>query len=242
MLSVENISAGYGGVLAIKDVSIQVNPGEVVVLIGANGAGKSTLLRTISGALKPREGQIVYQDQKIDGVKPHAVVKMGLVQVPEGRGILGRMTVKENLEMGAYLRSDKDGITADMEKVFEKFPRLKERLKQNAGTLSGGEQQMLAIGRALMAKPQLLLMDEPSLGLAPVLVEFIIDTIDELRMQEGLTILLVEQNANQALTIADRGYVMETGRIVLEGDSRTLRNNEEVQRAYLGKSGRMADG
>jgi len=241
MLSVENISAGYGGVLAIKDVSIQVNPGEVVVLIGANGAGKSTLLRTISGALKPKEGQIVYQDQKIDGAKPHAVVKMGLVQVPEGRGILGRMTVRENLEMGAYLRSDKDGIAADTEKVFEKFPRLKERLKQNAGTLSGGEQQMLAIGRALMAKPQLLLMDEPSLGLAPVLVEFIIDTIDELRTQEGLTILLVEQNANQALTIADRGYVMETGRIVLEGDSRTLRNNEEVQKAYLGKSGRMAD-
>jgi len=240
MLSVENISAGYGGILAINEVSIKVQPGEVVVLIGANGAGKSTLLRTISGALKPRQGQIHYQDHKIDGVKPHQIVKMGVVQIPEGRGILSRMTVKENLEMGAYLRSDKPGIARDLDLVFGKFPRLKERLSQNAGTLSGGEQQMLAIGRALMAKPQLLLMDEPSLGLAPVLVEFIIDTIHELRDKDGYTILLVEQNANQALAVADRGYVMETGRIVLEGDSQTLRDNEEVQNAYLGKSGRRA--
>ena len=236
MLSVKNVSAGYGGILAIQNVSMNVQTGEIVVLIGANGAGKSTLLRTISGALKPKGGQIVYQDRKIDGVKPYAIVKMGLVQIPEGRGILSRMTVKENLEMGAYLRSNKNEIAKDFEQVFEKFPRLKERLGQNAGTLSGGEQQMLAIGRALMAKPQLLLMDEPSLGLAPVLVEFIIETIHELRAKDGYTILLVEQNANQALTVADRGYVMETGRIVLEGDSQALRDNEEVQKAYLGKS------
>ena len=240
MLSVENVSAGYGGILAIQNISMNVQHGEIVVLIGANGAGKSTLLRAISGALKPKEGQIVYQDRKIDGVKPYAIVKMGLVQIPEGRGILSRMTVKENLEMGAYLRSDKNEIAKDLEQVFEKFPRLKERLDQNAGTLSGGEQQMLAIGRALMAKPQLLLMDEPSLGLAPVLVEFIIETIHELRAKDGYTILLVEQNANQALTVADRGYVMETGRIVLEGDSQGLRDNEEVQKAYLGKAGRSA--
>jgi branched-chain amino acid transport system ATP-binding protein len=240
MLSVENVSAGYGGILAIQNISMNVQHGEIVVLIGANGAGKSTLLRTISGALKPKGGRIVYQDRKIDGFKPYAIVKMGLVQIPEGRGILSRMTVKENLEMGAYLRSDKNGIAKDLEQVFEKFPRLKERLDQNAGTLSGGEQQMLAIGRALMAKPQLLLMDEPSLGLAPVLVEFIIETIHELRAKDGYTILLVEQNANQALTVADRGYVMETGRIVLEGDSHGLRDNEEVQKAYLGKAGRSA--
>jgi branched-chain amino acid transport system ATP-binding protein len=236
MLSVENVSAGYGGILAINGVNIDVQPGEVVVLIGANGAGKSTLLRPISGALKPKEGRIVYQNRRIDSVKPHAIVKMGVVQIPEGRGILSRMTVKENLEMGAYLRSDKMNIDNDLDQVFEKFPRLKERLGQNAGTLSGGEQQMLAIGRALMAKPQLLLMDEPSLGMAPVLVEFIIEIIHELRSIDGYTILLVEQNANQALAVADRGYVMETGRIVLAGDSQALRNNEAVQKAYLGKT------
>jgi branched-chain amino acid transport system ATP-binding protein len=240
MLSVKNISAGYGSILAIDRVSINVHPGEVVVLIGANGAGKSTLLKTISGALKPKEGQIIYQDRKINGVKPHTIVKMGVVQIPEGRGILTRMTVKENLEMGAYLRSDKNGIAKDLDNVIKKFPRLEERMAQNAGTLSGGEQQMLAIGRALMAKPQLLLMDEPSLGLAPILVEFIIETIHELCTKDGYTILLVEQNANQALIAADRGYVMETGRIVLEGDSRELRDNEEVQKAYLGKVGRCA--
>lgn len=240
MLSIDNVSSGYGAVLAVKDVSMHVRHGEVVVLIGANGAGKSTLLRTVSGALKPKRGQILYQDQKIDGIKPHTIVKMGVVQIPEGRGILSRMTVRENLEMGAFLRSDKKGIAKDLDQVFEKFPRLKERLSQNAGTLSGGEQQMLAIGRALMAKPQLLLMDEPSLGLAPVLVEFIIETIHELRAKDGYTILLVEQNANQALAVADRGYVMETGRIVLEGDSQALRDNEAVQKAYLGKSGRSA--
>lgn len=236
MLSVEDISSGYGRVLAIHDVTIKVESGEVVVLIGANGAGKSTLLKTISGALKPSNGDIIFKGEKIGGEKPHAIVKLGIVQIPEGRGILSRMTVRENLEMGAYLRSDRTGINEDLERVFEKLPRLKERLSQNAGTLSGGEQQMLAIGRGLMAKPSLLLMDEPSLGLAPVLVEFIFETIDDLREKDGYTILLVEQNANQALDVADRGYVLETGRIVLEGESEALRGNEEVQRAYLGKA------
>ncbi|MGD9038010.1 MAG: ABC transporter ATP-binding protein [Desulfobacteraceae bacterium] len=236
MLSIEDISSGYGRILAIHNVTIRVENGEVVVLIGANGAGKSTLLKTISGALKPSRGDIIFKGQKIDGKKPHAIVKMGIVQIPEGRGILSRMTVRENLEMGAYLRSDKTGIERDLEQVFVKLPRLKERLNQNAGTLSGGEQQMLAIGRGLMARPSLFLMDEPSLGLAPVLVEFIFETIQALREKDGYTILLVEQNANQALDVADRGYVLETGRIVLEGESKALRDNEEVQRAYLGKA------
>ncbi len=242
MLSVEGVSSGYGKVLAINDVNIEVEKGEVVVLIGANGAGKTTLLRTISGALRPSKGRILFQGQKIDGKKPHSIVQMGVIQVPEGRGILSRMTVKENIEMGAYLRSDKDGIAKDLERVYEKFPRIRERLNQNAGTLSGGEQQMLAIGRALMAKPQLLLMDEPSLGLSPTLVEFIFETIHELREKDGYTILLVEQNASQALDVADRGYVLETGRIVLDGESKTLSENEEVQRAYLGRSARAGRG
>ena len=241
MLSIENVSSGYGKGLALHGVDIKVEKGEVVVLIGANGAGKSTLLRTISGALRPKKGHILFQGQKIEGKKPHLIVKTGIVQVPEGRGIISRMTVKENLDMGAYLRSDKDGIIQDLERVFEKFPRLKERLGQNAGTLSGGEQQMLAIGRALLAKPRLLLMDEPSLGLSPNFVEFVIDTIHELREKDGYTILLVEQNANQALDVADRGYVLETGHIVLEGESQALRDNEEVQRAYLGKSARTVE-
>ena len=234
MLSVENISAGYGGILAIHGVSIDVHPGEVVVMIGANGAGKSTLLRTISGALKPKEGRIVYQDRKIDGVKPHAIVKMGVVQIPEGRGILSRMTVKENLEMGAYLRSDKMGIAKDLDQVFEKFPRLQERLGQNAGTLSGGEQQMLAIGRALMAKPRLLLLDEPSLGLAPNLVGQIFGILKTIRKEENLTTLLVEQNAHQALVFADHAYVLENGRGVASGTSEELRQNETVREFYLG--------
>jgi branched-chain amino acid transport system ATP-binding protein len=204
MLSVEGVSSRYGKVFAIHHVDVRVERGEVVVLIGANGAGKSTLLKTISGALKPSKGRILFQGQQIDGRKPHSIVKMGVVQIPEGRGILFRMTVRENLEMGAFLRSDRDGIAEDLERVFEKLPRLRERLTQNAGTLSGGEQQMLAIGRALMAKPQLLLMDEPSLGLSPNLVEFIFETIRELREKDGYTILLVEQNANQALDRTDR--------------------------------------
>lgn len=236
VLSVEGVSSGYGRLLTIHDVDINVKKGEVVVLIGANGAGKSTLLRTISGALRPSKGQIMFQGRKINGYKPHSIVKMGIVQIQEGRGILSRMTVKENLEMGAYLRSDKGAIEKDLVQIFEKFPYLKDRLSQNAGTLSGGEQQMLAIGRSLMARPQLLLMDEPSLGLAPVIVEFIFETIHDLREKDEYTILLVEQNANQALDVADRGYVLETGRIVIEGKSQELRDNEKVQRAYLGKT------
>jgi len=239
MLSVEGVSAGYGKILAIQEMNIIVEEGEIVVLLGANGAGKSTLLKTISGALKLLVGSILFRGERIDGKKPHSIVDMGVVQIPEGRGILSRMTVKENLEMGAFLRSDKDGIAMDMDVVFEKFPRLRERLQQNAGTLSGGEQQMLAIGRALMARPQLLLMDEPSLGLSPNFVEFIFETIQELRDKDGYTILLVEQNANQALDVANRGYVVETGRIVLEGESKVLRDNEDVQKAYLGRSAKM---
>ena len=235
MLSLEKVSSGYGKILAIQGVDVEVKKGEIVVLLGANGAGKSTLLRTISGALNPSRGHILYQGQRIDGKKPHVIVSMGIVQVQEGRGILSRMTVKENLEMGAYLRSDKDGIAADMEHVFQRFPRIKERLNQSGGTLSGGEQQMLAIGRALMAKPELLLLDEPSLGLSPNFVEFIFETIQELREKDGYTLLLVEQNANQALNLADRGYVLETGKIVLQGTCQALRDNQQLQVAYLGK-------
>ena len=235
MLSLEGVSSGYGKILAVQDVDIIVQKGEIVVLLGANGAGKSTLLRTISGALKPTRGRILYGGRRIDGKKPHVLVGMGIVQVQEGRGILSRMTVKENLEMGAYLRSDKGGVAADMERVFQRFPRIKERLNQSGGTLSGGEQQMLAIGRALMAKPELLLLDEPSLGLSPNFVEFIFETIQELREKDGYTILLVEQNANQALNLADRGYVLETGRVVLQGTCQALRDNEQLQMAYLGK-------
>ena len=235
MLSLEKVSSGYGKILAIQDVDVEVKKGEIVVLLGANGAGKSTLLRTISGALNPSRGRILYQGQRIDGKKPHVIVGLGIIQVQEGRGILSRMTVRENLEMGAYLRSDKDGIVADMERVFQRFPRIKERLNQSGGTLSGGEQQMLAIGRALMAKPELLLLDEPSLGLSPNFVEFIFETIQELREKDGYTLLLVEQNANQALNLADRGYVLETGKIVLQGTCQALRDNQQLQVAYLGK-------
>lgn len=236
LLSIQDVSSGYGRVPAIHDVSINVDNGEIVVLIGGNGAGKSTFLKTISGALRPAKGRIYFNGDRIDGKKPHVIVKLGIVQIPEGRGILSRMTVRENLEMGAYLRSDRAEINEDLERVFEKFPRLRERVNQNAGTLSGGEQQMLGIGRALMAKPSLFLMDELSLGLAPILVDFIFETIHDLREKDGHTILLVEQNANQALGVADRGYVLETGRIVLEGESKALRGNEDVQRAYLGKA------
>jgi branched-chain amino acid transport system ATP-binding protein len=235
LLSLEKVSSGYGKILAIQDVDIEVKKGEIVVLLGANGAGKSTLLRTVSGALKPSRGHILYQGQRIDGKKPHVIVGLGIVQVQEGRGILSRMTVRENLEMGAYLRSDKEGIATDMERVFQRFPRIKERLNQSGGTLSGGEQQMLAIGRALMAKPELLLLDEPSLGLSPNFVEFIFETIQELREKDGYTLLLVEQNANQALDLADRGYVLETGKIVLQGTCQALRDNQQLQVAYLGK-------
>ena len=235
MLSVESVSAGYGKVMAIRDVSLKVDAGEIVVLLGANGAGKSTLLRTVSGLLKPATGRIILNSVDIGGMKPHRIVADGVVHVEEGRGILSRMTVLENLDMGSYLRKDTVAIKEDMEAVFEKFPVLKERQSQSAGSLSGGEQQMLAIGRALMARPKILLLDEPSHGLAPIFVSNIFSTIRHLATHDKYTILLVEQNANQALEIGDRGYVLETGRVVLEGTAKELSSNDEIQKAYLGR-------
>ena len=212
---------------------MEVGDGEIVTLIGSNGAGKSTTLHTISGLIKPKTGSILYKGEEIVGVPAHKLVGRGLVQVPEGRHVFAEITVMENLDMGAYLRTDKDGIARDKEKVFEKFPRLKERISQTAGTLSGGEQQMLAMGRALMSRPQLLILDEPSMGLAPLLVREIFSIIKEIN-SEGTTVLLVEQNANMALSIADRAYVLETGRVVLSGTAAELAASEAVQKAYLG--------
>jgi len=234
LLEIENLHVYYGFIHALKGISLEVNEGEIVTLIGANGAGKTTTLKTISGLLRPRSGSIRYQDKDLTKYPPHEIVKMGIVHVPEGRRVFARMSVMENLEMGAYLRDDKEGIDRDLELVFTLFPRLKERRGQLAGTLSGGEQQMLAIGRALMSRPKVLLMDEPSMGLAPILVEEIFDTIKELNEREGLTILLVEQNAHMALSIAHRGYVLETGTIQLEGTARELERNPRVKAAYLG--------
>jgi branched-chain amino acid transport system ATP-binding protein len=233
MLRVTDLHVGYGAIRALKGVSLEVNEGEVVALIGANGAGKSTLLRTISGVLRPSAGDIAFAGRSIRGLAEDKIVRLGILQVQEGRGILTRMTVRENLEMGAYGRSDKAGIRQDMELVFEKFPVLRQRRQQFGATLSGGEQQMLAIGRALMARPKLLMLDEPSLGLAPMLVNAIFRTIMDFK-REGRTILLVEQNARKALQCADRGYVLETGNIVLTGSGEALLNSEEVQAAYLG--------
>jgi len=233
MLNVEHLSTSYGKIHAVRDISFHVNDGEIVTLIGANGAGKSTTLKTISGLLKPTAGTIIYQGEDIAGLPGHAVTAKHVIQVPEGRRIFGRMTVMENLEMGAFLRKDSDGIKDDIEWVFSLFPRLKERVSQKGGTLSGGEQQMLAMARGLMGKPDLLMLDEPSMGLAPVVVETIFAVIQKLR-DEGITILLVEQNASLALSIANRGYVMETGEIKLTGTGRELLANEEVQKAYLG--------
>ncbi len=234
LLEIENLHVYYGAIHALQGISLKVEEGEIVTLIGANGAGKTTTLKTISGLLRPREGTIRYQDKDLTAFPPHKIVEMGIVHVPEGRRVFARMTVMENLEMGAYLRTDKDGIEKDLKLVFDLFPRLEERKNQLAGTLSGGEQQMLAIGRALMSKPKVLLMDEPSMGLAPILVEEIFDTIKELNEREGLTILLVEQNALMALSIAHRGYVIETGNIKLEGTAEELAGNPEVKAAYLG--------
>lgn len=233
MLTVNDINVFYGAIHAIKGVSLEVNEGEIVTLIGANGAGKSTILRTISGLLKPKTGSIQFEGQEIAGMPAHEIVKTGISQVPEGRRIFAEMSVLENLELGAFTRKDKDGIKADMELVFERFPRLKERIGQLAGTLSGGEQQMLAMGRALMSRPRLLLLDEPSMGLAPLLIKEIFAIIQDIN-KAGTTVLLVEQNANMALSIAHRAYVLETGRITLSGDAKELAASDEVRKAYLG--------
>jgi len=233
MLRVSDVQVGYGAIRALRGVSLEVMEGEVVALIGANGAGKSTLLRTISGVLRPSSGDVLFEGQSICGVAEDKIVRRGILQVQEGRGILTRMTVQENLEMGAYRRSDRAGIRHDMEMIFDKFPILRDRRKQFGATLSGGEQQMLAIGRALMARPKLLMLDEPSLGLAPMLVREIFRIIMDFK-QEKRTILLVEQNARKALQCADRGYVLETGSIVLTGSGAALLKSEEVQAAYLG--------
>lgn len=233
MLKVENLVVSYGMIEAIKGISFEVNDGEIVTLIGANGAGKTTTMHTISGLLKPASGAILLNGKDITKVPSHQIVSMGLAQVPERRRVFALETVEENLELGAYSRKDKAAIAADMEAVFEKFPRLKERRKQLAGTLSGGEQQMLAMGRALMAKPRIMLMDEPSMGLSPLLVHEIFRIIEEINKQ-GTTVLLVEQNAKMALGIADRAYVLETGKITLEGTGEQLANDERVRKAYLG--------
>ena len=233
MLTVEDINVYYGAIHAIKGISLDVPDGEIVALIGSNGAGKSTTLRTISGLMKPKTGKILYEGHDIAGVRAHKIVGMGLCQVPEGRHVFANMTVLENLELGAYLRKDKDGIAKDMDDVFKKFPRLLERKDQLSGTLSGGEQQMLAMGRALMSRPKLLLLDEPSMGLAPLLVKEIFNIIKEIN-ESGTTVLLVEQNANMALSIADKAYVLETGRITLSGTAKELASSEAVRKAYLG--------
>jgi branched-chain amino acid transport system ATP-binding protein len=233
VLKVESLDVGYGEIRALKGVGLEVGRGEIVTILGNNGAGKTTTLKTISGLLHPTAGTITLESEPLVGVPPHVIVSRGVAHVPEGRRIFNRLTVRENLRMGAYLRGDA-GISADLDRVFALFPRLAERLTQVAGTLSGGEQQMLAIGRAIMANPRLLLLDEPSMGLAPVLVEQIFDTIADINRQ-GTTILLVEQNAAMALSIAHRGYVLETGSIALAGTAAELSDNADVRRAYLGE-------
>jgi branched-chain amino acid transport system ATP-binding protein len=232
MLKVDDINVYYGAIHAVKSVSLEVTEGEIVTLIGANGAGKSTTLQTISGLLRSRTGNIQFLGEDIGAMAPHKIVEHGLAQVPEGRRVFLRMTVKENLEMGAYTQKS-GSIEGDLERAYTLFPRLKERYKQEAGTLSGGEQQMLAMGRALMSRPKLLMLDEPSMGLAPILVEQIFSTILEMN-KEGTTILLVEQNAQMALSVASRAYVLETGHIAIQGAARDLADNEDVKKAYLG--------
>jgi branched-chain amino acid transport system ATP-binding protein len=233
LLEVKDIHTYYGNIEALKGITVEVDEGECVTLIGSNGAGKSTTLRSISGLTPPRQGSIRFKDREITETPPQDIVSMGVAQSPEGRHVFPRMTVHENLLLGAYLRRDQSEITSDLERVFELFPRLKERERQKGGTMSGGEQQMLAIGRALMARPTLLLLDEPSMGIAPILVERIYETIAEINRQ-GTTILLVEQNANFALDVSARAYVLETGKVALHDKSAALRENPEVQRAYLG--------
>lgn len=235
MLRIENLVAGYGGIEALKGISLDVNEGKIVTLIGANGAGKSTTLRSIVGLVKPRGGSIIYNNKNILNLKTQNIVKEGIVLVPEGRRVFSNLTVLENLKIGAFARSDEKNIKEDMEWIYSLFPRLKERTWQLSGTLSGGEQQMLAIGRALMSRPKLLMMDEPSLGLAPLIVKELFEIIKEINKQ-GVTILLIEQNANAALHIADSGYVMETGRITMMGTGAELLKDENVKKAYLGDS------
>ncbi|HWQ82875.1 MAG TPA: ABC transporter ATP-binding protein [Ignavibacteria bacterium] len=235
MLKIENLIVNYGAIQAIKGINVNVKEGTIVTLIGANGAGKSTILRTVSSLIKPASGSIKFLGNEITGMPAHRIVELGISQTPEGRMIFANLTVQENLEMGAYTRKDKDNIKYDLEFVFSLFPRLKERLKQPGGTLSGGEQQMLAISRAIMSKPKLLLLDEPSLGIAPILVKQIFEKIVALNKATGVTILLVEQNANIALSVSDYGYVLETGTIKLEGEAKTLAENPEVRKAYLGE-------
>ena len=233
LLKLDNVKTYYGNIRALKGISMEVDEGEIVCLIGANGAGKSTTLMTISGVLTPVDGDVIYRGQSIAGVRPDTIVRMGICQVPEGRMIFPILTVAENLDLGAYLRTDPKGIKEDLDRVFSLFPVLRDRQKQHGGTLSGGEQQMLAIARALMGQPKLMLLDEPSLGLAPILVDIIFDTIRRIS-EQGTTILLVEQNAQVALQLSNRGYVLETGEITLADTSEELLNNEEVRKAYLG--------
>jgi branched-chain amino acid transport system ATP-binding protein len=234
MLEIRNLTVGYGAIIALHDISLSVRPGSIVTLIGANGAGKTTTLKTISGLLHPRGGEIRYDGKNIAGLPPYQIVKLGLSHVPEGRMIFANLTVLENLHMGAYLQKDRAVIRGVLDYVYATFPRLRERENQIAGTLSGGEQQMLAIGRALMSRPKFLMLDEPSLGLAPLLVKAIFEKIAEINRQQGITILLVEQNANLALEISHFGYVLETGRITVQADSSALRQNPQVKSAYLG--------
>ena len=233
MLTIDNLNVFYGAIHALKGISLEVKEGEIVTLIGANGAGKSTTLRTISGLLKPKEGSIKFEGKDIGGVAAQNIVKLGISQVPEGRRIFANMTVMENLDLGAFTRNDKAGIAQDLEVVFGRFPRLAERKSQLAGTLSGGEQQMLAMGRALMSRPRMMLLDEPSMGLAPLLIRELFNIIVYIN-STGTTVLLVEQNANMALSIAHRAYVMETGRITLSGNAKELAASEEIRKAYLG--------
>jgi branched-chain amino acid transport system ATP-binding protein len=233
LLELKDVHTFYGAIHALRGVSMSIEEGEIVTLIGSNGAGKSTTLRTISGLLRPRQGEILLRDRRLDGMPPHEIVRLGVCQSPEGRHVFARMTVQENLEMGAFVRHDRAALAAEYERVYTLFPRLKERISQRAGTLSGGEQQMLAMGRALMAAPRILLLDEPSMGLAPILVEQIFDIIKTINKQ-GTTVLLVEQNALMALGVADRGYILQTGEIVLSDTAAALSKNAAVRAAYLG--------
>ena len=233
MLELKNIAVSYGAIRALHDVSLTVNAGEIVTLIGSNGAGKTTTLRAVSGLVRPANGEILFEGKSIASVPPHEIVRLGIVQSPEGRGIFSNMTVSENIELGAFTRNDKDGIAKDRERSLDLFPRLRERINQMAGTLSGGEQQMLAMARALLARPRLLLLDEPSLGLAPQIVKVIFQIIREIN-KTGTTILLVEQNAHMALNVAHRAYVLEVGRIAMEGKASDLAASDEVRKAYLG--------